>query len=59
LLKLPSFSNEGTMKPPQYLYFGQDGDDGDDDAENEVEADEDLVLGAVVRLGVVYVEQHH
>ena len=47
------------MKPPQYLYFGQDGDDGDDDADDEVEADEDLVLGAVVRLGVVYVEQHH
>lgn len=46
------------MKPPQYLYFGQDGDDGDDDAENEVEANEDFVLGAVVRLGVVDVEQH-
>ena len=41
-----------------YLDFGQDGDDGDDDAEDEVEADEDLVFSAVVRLGVVHVEQH-
>lgn len=47
------------MKPPQYLYFEQDGDDGDDDIEDEVEADEDLVLGAVFRLCVVDVEQHH
>ena len=41
-----------------YLDFGQDGDDRDDDAEDEVEADEDLVFSAVVRLGVVHVEQH-
>lgn len=41
-----------------YLHFGQDGHHGHDDAENEVEADEDLVLRAVVRLGVEDVEEH-
>lgn len=42
-----------------YLNFGQDGDDGYGDAEDEVEADEDFVLSAVVRLGVVEIEEHH
>lgn len=42
-----------------YLYLGQDGDNGDDDAEDKVEADEDLVLCAVVRLRVVDIKQHH
>lgn len=42
-----------------YLYLGQDGDNGDDDAQDQVEADEDLVLRAVVRLCVVHVEKHH
>lgn len=42
-----------------YLYFGQDGDNGYDDAENEVQADEGLVFSAVIRLDVKQVEQHH
>ena len=43
----------------QYLYLGKDGDNGDDDAEDEVEADEDLVLGAVIGLCVVHIEKYH
>lgn len=42
-----------------YLYLGQDADDGDDDTEYEVEADEDFVLCAVIRRSVVNVEKHH
>lgn len=42
-----------------YLYLGQNGDNRDDDAQDKVEADEDLVLCAVVRLRVVDVEKHH
>lgn len=42
-----------------YLYLGQDGNNWDDDAEDQVEANEDLVLRAVVRLCVVNVEKHH
>lgn len=41
-----------------YLDFGQDGHDGHDDAEDEVEADEDFVLRAVVGFGVINVENH-
>lgn len=42
-----------------YLYLGQDADNGDDDTEYEVEADEDLVLCAVIRRCVVNVKKHH
>lgn len=42
-----------------YLYLGQDADDGHDDTEYEVEADEDFVLCAVIRRSVVNVEKHH
>lgn len=42
-----------------YLYFVQNGHHRDDNTEDEVEADEDLVLGAVVRFGVVQIEKHH
>lgn len=41
-----------------YLDFGKNGHDGDDDAEYEVEADEDFVLSATVRLDVEQVEEH-
>ena len=41
-----------------YLNSGKNGDDGHNDAEDEVEADEDLVLGAVVRFGVIHIEEH-
>lgn len=41
-----------------YLHFGQNGHDGHDDAEYEVEADEDLVLRAVIWLRVKHVEEH-
>lgn len=43
----------------RYLYLGQDADNGDNDTENEVEADEDLVLCAVIRCSVVNEEKHH
>lgn len=46
------------MTSQPYLHFGQDGHHGHDDAENEVEADEDLVLRAAIRLGVEDVEEH-
>lgn len=36
----------------------QDGHNGNNDAEDEVEADEDLVLRAVIGLGVKHVEEH-
>ncbi|TNN86120.1 hypothetical protein EYF80_003537 [Liparis tanakae] len=39
--------------------MGPNGHNGHDDAEYEVEADEDLVLGAVVRFGVKHVEKHN
>lgn len=42
-----------------YLNFGQNGHHGHDDAENEVEADEDLVLRAVIGPGVKDVEEHN
>lgn len=42
-----------------FLYLGKDGDNGDYDAEDKVEADKDLVLGAVIRLCVVHVEKNH
>lgn len=42
-----------------YLYLGQDADGGDDDTEYEVEADEDLVLCAVIRFSVVNEKKHH
>lgn len=42
-----------------YLHFGQDGNNWHDDAEDEIEADEGFVRGAVVRLSVVDVEQHN
>ena len=42
-----------------YLNLGQDGHHRHNDTEDEVEADEDLVLCAVVRLSVVNVEEHH
>lgn len=42
-----------------YLYLRQDGDNGDDDTEDKVEADEDFVFCAVIRLCVVNVEKHH
>lgn len=45
--------------PIQYLYLGKDWDNGNDDAEDQVEADEDLVLCAVIWLSVVNVEKHH
>lgn len=41
-----------------YLDFGKNRHDGHNDAENHVEADEDLVLGAVVGLDVEQVEEH-
>ena len=41
-----------------HLNFGQDGHDGHGDAEQEVEADEDFVLGAVVRRRIKHVEEH-
>lgn len=37
--------------------MGQHGHDGDAEAEQHVDADEDFVLGAAVRVGVVNVEQ--
>ncbi len=46
------------LKFLHYLNFGQNGHNGHDDAENEVEADEDLVLCAVIRCGVKHVEEH-
>lgn len=36
----------------------QDGEDGGGDAEQHVDADEDFVLCAAVRVSVVHVEQH-
>lgn len=42
-----------------YLNFGKHSNDGYYDAEDQVEADEDLVLGAVIRLGVEHVEKHN
>lgn len=45
------------LKP--HLNFGQDGNNGDNDAEDEVEADEDLVFSAVVSRGVIDIEHHH
>lgn len=42
-----------------FLYFGENRDNRHDDAEDEVQADEDFVFSAAVRLGVVHVEQHH
>lgn len=47
-----------SLKSLRYLNFGQNGHDGHDDAENEVEADEDLVLRAVVGFGIKHVEEH-
>lgn len=41
-----------------YLNFGQDGHDGGSDTQQHVDADESLVLGAAVGVGVVHVEQH-
>lgn len=41
-----------------YLNFGQNGHHGHNDAENEVEADEDFVLCAVIGPGVKDVEEH-
>lgn len=43
--------------PPPHLDFGQDGHGRDDDAEDEVDADEDLALRAALGLGVVNIEQ--
>lgn len=45
--------------PILYLYLGKDWDNWNDDAEDQVEADEDLVLCAVIWLSVVNVEKHH
>lgn len=42
---------------PLHLNVGQHGHHGDAEAEQHVDADEDLVLGAAVRVGVVNVEQ--
>lgn len=42
-----------------YLNFGNNSNDGHYDAEYQVEADEDLVLGAVIGLGVEHVEKHN
>ena len=53
------YSREGLRRFGRHLDFGQDGDDGDDNAEDEVEADEDLVLCAVIRQCVVHIEQYH
>ncbi len=41
-----------------YLYFWKNGNHRYDDAENKVEADEELVFGAVVGFGVVEIKQH-
>lgn len=44
------------------LDLRQDGQEGGSDAEKHVDADEDLVLGAAIRVGVVHVEHgqsHH
>ena len=44
------------------LDLRQDGEEGGGDAEEHVDADEDLVLGAAIRVGVEHVEQdqsHH
>lgn len=44
------------------LDLRQDGQEGGSDAEEHVDADEDLVLGAAIRVGVVHVEHgqsHH
>lgn len=38
------------------LDLRQDGQNGGSDAEEHVDADEDLVLSATIRVGVVYVE---
>lgn len=43
---------------PPHLNLRQDGHDGHSDAEQKVEADEDLVLGAVVGLSVEDVEEN-
>lgn len=42
-----------------YLHFGQNGNHRYDDAENKVEADEELVFGTVVGFGVVEIKQHN
>lgn len=46
------------LKHLHYLNFRQNGHDGHNDAEYEVEADEDLVLCAVIRLGVKHIKEH-
>lgn len=45
--------------PNLYLYLRQDRDNRDDDAKDEVEADENFVVCAVIWLCVINVEQHH
>lgn len=40
------------------LDLRQDGHDGGTDTEQHVDADEDLVLSATIRVGVVNVEQN-
>lgn len=47
------------MLKTNYLNFGQDGNNRDDDTEDKVEADDNLVLFAVIRLRVVNIEQHN
>ncbi len=41
------------------LNLRQDGHDRGSDAEEHVDADEDLVLSATIRMGVVHVERNH
>lgn len=45
--------------PLPHLDLGQYGHNRDDEAEDEVDADEDLALCATLGLGVVDVEQHY
>lgn len=41
-----------------YLNFRQNGHNRNSNAEDEVEADENFVLCAVVRFGVIHIEEH-
>lgn len=50
-------SLSGESRTPPYLNFGEDGHNRNCNTEDEVQADEDLVLCAAVRLSVEDVEQ--
>lgn len=55
----PQHHLEGNKRTGTNLDVRQDGQDGGTDAEQHVDADEDFVLSAAIRMGVVDVEHHH